>query len=506
MNVAGSKAILNNLVSAGLLSQDQFQIGLIQSKRTGDALDKTLVQLGFITETLLNNAIIENDQSSGFGVSSISLAGALPDPDALALISGDFARRYGLIPVSLKNQILVVATTDLYDLPARDRLQSQLGSDVSLQLVLAGEREISEASDRFYGFELSIDGILNEIETGELGDDAVSQTADYHQPVVRLVDAILSDAVKHRASDIHFEPEAGFVRIRYRVDGVMSQVRSFHIDYWAAIVVRIKVMAELNIAESRAPQDGQLSMNISGGDIEFRVSCMPTVHGENVVLRVLDRQKGIVPLDELGLKPEILQQLDKSMRRPEGLILITGPTGSGKTTTLYSMLNHKSNESINIMTLEDPVEYPMPLVRQTSVNEQVKLDFSSGIKSILRQDPDVILVGEIRDSHAAEMVFRASMTGHQVYSTLHSNSALGAISRLQDLGVTPDLIGANIISIVGQRLVRKLCLTCRVPEEALAELVAESAGQNKLLETARLDGYTTLADEAMRLVRSGGCK
>lgn len=536
MNVVSSKAILNKLVSAGLLSQDQFQIGLIQSKRTGETLDKTLVQLGFITETLLNNAIVENVQSNGFGVSSISLAGALPDPDALALISGDFARRYGLIPVSLKNKILVIATTDLYDLPARDRLQSQLGSDVSLQLVLASEREIAEATDRFYGFELSIDGILNEIETGKLGDDAGNQTADYHQPVVRLVDAILSDAVKHRASDIHFEPEAGFVRIRYRVDGVMSQIRSFHIDYWAAIVVRIKVVAELNIAESRAPQDGQLSMNISGGDIEFRVSCMPTVHGENVVLRVLDRKKGIVPLDELGLKPEILQQLDKSMRRPEGLILITGPTGSGKTTTLYSMLNHKSDESINIMTLEDPVEYPMPLVRQTSVNEQVKLDFSSGIKSILRQDPDVILVGEIRDSHAAEMVFRASMTGHQVYSTLHSNSALGAISRLQDLGVTPDLIGANIISIVGQRLVRKLCMTCRVPEEAddgacytsvgcrecgsgyrgrvavmevlrltpeLAELVAASAGQNKLLETARLDGYTTLADEAMRLVRSG---
>jgi len=528
--------ILNNLVSAGLLSQDQYQIGLIQSKRTGDALDKTLLQLGFITETLLNNAIVENDQSIGREVRSISLAGTLPDPDALALIPCDFARRYGLIPVSFKNRILVVATTDLYDLPARDRLRSQLDGDVSLQLVLAGEREIAEATDRFYGFELSIDGILNEIETGELVDDAVTHTDDYHQPVVRLVDAILSDAVKHRASDIHFEPEAGFVRIRYRVDGVMNQVRSFHIDYWAAIVVRIKVVAELNIAESRAPQDGQLSMNIAGGDIEFRVSCMPTVHGENVVLRVLDRQKGIVPLDELGLEPEILQQLNKSMQRPEGLILITGPTGSGKTTTLYSMLNHKSDESINIMTLEDPVEYPMPLVRQTSVNEQVKLDFSTGIKSILRQDPDVILVGEIRDSHAAELVFRASMTGHQVYSTLHSNSALGAISRLRDLGVTPDLIGANVISIVGQRLVRKLCTACRIPEEThdgtlyksvgctecgsgyrgrvavmevlrltpeLAEMVGAGVSKNKLLETARHDGYTTLADEAMRLVRSG---
>ena len=539
MQAAGSEVLFKSLVSDGLLSHDQYQIGLIQSKRSGDTLDKTLLKLGFVTETLLNNAIVDDNNSYGRKTRSVSLSGALPDSDALSLIPCDFARRFGVIPVSLKDAVLVVATTDLYDLPARDQLQSSVGSDISLQLVLASEREIAEAIDRFYGFELSIDGILHEIETGEVTHDADNQITDYHQPVVRLVDAILCDAVKHRASDIHFEPEAGFTRIRYRVDGVMRQIRSFHSDYWAAIVVRIKVLAELNIAESRAPQDGQLSMSIAGGDIEFRVSCMPTVHGENVVLRVLDRQKGIVPIEKLGLETEPLRQLNTSMERPEGLILITGPTGSGKTTTLYSMLNHKSDESINIMTLEDPVEYPMALLRQTSVNEQIKLDFSSGIKSILRQDPDVILVGEIRDSSAAEMVFRASMTGHQVYSTLHANSAVGAVARLQDLGVTPAVIGANVISIVGQRLVRKLCLTCRVIDESgeyntaiyqsagckecgwtgysgrvavmevlritpeLGELIGSDASNNQLLETARLDGYQTLADEAMRLVRSG---
>ena len=539
MEVSGSNALFKNLVSDGLLSRDQYQIGLIQSKRTGDTLDKTLLQLGFITETLLNNAIVEGDHNQGRKARSISLSGVLPDPEALSLISCDLARRYGVIPVSLKNQALVVATTDLYDLPARDQLQSSVGDELSLQLVLSGEREIAEATDRFYGFELSIDGILHEIETGEVVNDTDNLNTDYHQPVVRLVDAILSDAVKHRASDIHFEPEAGFVRIRYRVDGVMRQIRSIHSDYWPAIVVRIKVLAELNIAESRAPQDGQLSMSVSGGDIDFRVSCMPTVHGENVVLRILDRQKGIVPIENLGLDAETMRQLNTSMDRPEGLILITGPTGSGKTTTLYSMLNHKSDESINIMTLEDPVEYPMVLLRQTSVNEQIKLDFSSGIKSILRQDPDVILVGEIRDSSAAEMVFRASMTGHQVYSTLHTNSAIGAISRLQDLGVTSGIIGANVISIVGQRLVRKLCLTCRVADESkecdfisyqsvgckecgwcgyhgrvavmevlritpqINELISSDTSSNQLLETACLDGYSTLADEAMRLVRSG---
>ena len=539
MQSTGSNLLFENLVSGGILSRDQYQIGLIQSKRSGEPLDKTLLQLGFITETLLNNAIVEADHSNGRKARSINLSGALPDPAALALIPCDLARRYGVIPVSLEDQTLVVATTDLYDLPAQDRLRSVLSGEISLQPVLAAEREIAEATDRFYGFELSIDGILHEIETGEAVRDTDNHNADYHQPVVRLVDSILSDAVRHRASDIHFEPEAGFVRIRYRVDGVMRQIRSFHSDYWAAIVVRIKVLAELNIAESRAPQDGQLSMNISGGEIEFRVSCMPTVHGENVVLRVLDRQKGIVPLEKLGLDADTLQQLKTSMERPEGLTLITGPTGSGKTTTLYSMLNHKSDESINIMTLEDPVEYPMALLRQTSVNEQVKLDFSSGIKSILRQDPDVILVGEIRDSHVAEMVFRASMTGHQVYSTLHANSSLGAISRLQDLGVTSAVIGANVISVVGQRLLRKLCQACCVADEnngcdytcyrssgckecdwhgyqgrvavmevlritpQLGELIRSKAGSNQLLEVARLDGYETLADAAMRLVRSG---
>jgi len=281
---------------------------------------------------------------------------------------------------------------------------------------------------------------------------------------------------------------------------------------------------------------------VSGRSIEFRVSCMPTVHGENVVLRILDRQKGIVPLEKLGLQKKSLRELMVSMERPGGLILITGPTGSGKTTTLYSMLSHKSDERINIMTLEDPVEYPMPLLRQTTVNNQVKLDFSTGIKSILRQDPDVILVGEIRDSEVAEMVFRASMTGHQVYSTLHANSAVGAIARLKDLGVSPAFIGDSVIAIVGQRLVRKLCVKCRVPAsdmqsmedvlkpysaagcdecdgqgykgriavaevlrftDGLRELIVSDESASVISQHALQQGYTSLSMEAKRLVGSG---
>jgi len=536
-----SKDPFYRLTEAGLLSRDQLQIGLTESKRSGDSLDKSLLRLGFVTDSLL----VQADETHQRGMSRqgerINLPEVLPDPDALALIPADVARCHQLVPVSLRDKRLLVAVADLYDLPAQDKVRSLLDAADSPIFTVASAPEIASAIDRFYGFELSIDGILHEIETGEINHNILISDDDYHQPVVRLVDAILIDAVKSDASDIHFEPEAGFIRIRYRVDGVMRQIRSFHIDYWAAIVVRVKVLAELNIAESRAPQDGQLSMNVSGRSIEFRVSCMPTVHGENIVLRILDRQKGIVPLDKLGLHNHTLKKLTDSMERPEGLILITGPTGSGKTTTLYSMLAHKSDERINIMTLEDPVEYPMAMLRQTTVNEQVKLDFSSGIKSILRQDPDVILVGEIRDGEVAEMVFRASMTGHQVYSTLHANSAAGAIARLKDIGVTPSIISDSVISIVGQRLVRKLCLNCRVTaseptdegqcfthkpggcdscnsqgyrgriavievlrfNDVIRDLVVSDANVSAISEYAAQQGYSNLPMEAMKLVYGG---
>jgi type II secretory ATPase GspE/PulE/Tfp pilus assembly ATPase PilB-like protein len=220
-------------------------------------------------------------------------------------------------------------------------------------------------------------------------------------------------------------------------------------------------MAKMNIAETRAPQDGRISATMSGRVVDFRVASLPTTHGENIVLRILDRQKGIVPLDKLGLEDTTLDLLKRMIARPEGIIMVTGPTGSGKTTTLYSILNHINSDGINIMTLEDPVEYPMTLIRQTSVSEAAKLDFANGVRALMRQDPDAILVGEVRDKDTAEMAFRAAMTGHQVYTTLHTNSAVGAIPRLLDIGIVPDVMSGNIIGVVAQRLVRKLCRTCR---------------------------------------------
>jgi type II secretory ATPase GspE/PulE/Tfp pilus assembly ATPase PilB-like protein len=360
------------------------------------------------------------------------------------------------------NKRLTIAMTDTFNVVVLDQVSVHVGRDIDLIPVLAGEVEIEKCIDQFYGFELSVDGILREIETGEIDYQSLDAESDeYSQPVVRLVNALLSDAVKRRASDIHFEPEEGFLRFRYRIDGVLRQIRSIHKNYWSAIAVRLKVMAGMDIAETRAPQDGRISLSLSGRTVDFRVATLPTVHGENIVLRVLDRQSGIVALEKLGLMDEALNTLKIMVSRPEGIILITGPTGSGKTTTLYSILHYLNNESVNIMTLEDPVEYPTSMIRQTSASETSRLDFASGIRSMMRQDPDIILVGEIRDEDTASMALRAAMTGHQVFSTLHTNSALAAIPRLMDIGVKPDILAGNIIGIIAQRLVRKLCPVCK---------------------------------------------
>ncbi|MDJ0879663.1 MAG: GspE/PulE family protein, partial [Halieaceae bacterium] len=371
---------------------------------------------------------------------------------------------------------------------------------------------------------------------------------EYSQPMVRLVDSILSDAVKRGASDIHFEPESSFLRLRYRIDGVLHQVRSLHKDFWSAMVVRLKVMAGLNIAESRSPQDGRITLKVAGRLVDFRVSVQPTSYGENVVLRVLDRSRGIVPLEDFQLQDDTLALLKLLMSRPEGIILVTGPTGSGKTTTLYSMLAFRNSHEVNIMTLEDPVEYPMDMVRQTSIGDASKMTFASGIRSLMRQDPDIILVGEVRDAETAEMAFRAAMTGHQVFTTLHTNSALGAMPRLVDIGVKPDLMSGNIIGIVGQRLVRTLCEHCKQSREAeefekvilgvdeactvydavgcehcegrgyrgrrlvievlamdegFNELIAANATLGQLEQYARGRGFVNMADDGVRLIREG---
>jgi len=457
------------LIDEGILTPDQLEIALLEQKTSGsqEPLGKILVRLGFVSEE-----IIRDQLGRSLGHESIDLRRLVPDPRALSMIDQETARRLRVVPVALDEQTgqLVVAMHDVFDIVTLDRLTSMLSGEAEVKPVLAGSAEVEQAIDRFYGFEVSLDGILRELETGEQEADLQLETDRYSHPIVRLVDAILTDAVKKGASDIHFEPEEGYLRLRYRIDGVLQQIRVLHKRYWPGMLVRMKVMAEMNIAESRAPQDGHIQLSVAGREIDFRAATHPTIHGENLVLRILDKHKGIVPLDSLGLAADTLDAIRRMARRPEGILLVTGPTGSGKTTTLYSLLSHINEEKINIMTLEDPVEYPLPMVRQSAVNPSVKLDFAAGIRSLMRQDPDVILVGEIRDRETASMAFRAAMTGHQVLSTLHTSSAVGVFSRLRDIGVPTDLIAGNLIGIIAQRLVRRLCPACRKETEVGADM------------------------------------
>ncbi len=538
------------LIQKGVISEDQLRIALIEQKRSNEPLGKLLITLGFVTENTVREALSENLNQQSADLNSLVV-----DAIALKLIPKEVAKRYRVFPIVYERHSdnLILAMSDTNNIVALDQISAMLVKGITITPLLVGDSDIQRAIDQYYGFELSIDGILHEIETGEVNYSSMGSTSDeYSQPMVRLIDALLADAVQNGASDIHFEPEQAFLRIRYRIDGILRQIRSLHKSYWPAMAVRLKVISNMNIAETRAPQDGRISIKFSGRQIDFRASAQPTQHGENFVLRVLDRQKGIVPLDGLGLGEAELNVLKLMIARPDGVILVTGPTGSGKTTTLYSILNHINTESVNIMTLEDPVEYPMNMIRQTSVNESAKMGFADGIRSMMRQDPDIILVGEIRDKETAEMAFAAAMTGHQVYSTLHTNSAIGSVSRLLDIGIVPDIMAGNIIGIVAQRLVRKLCPHCRasftadalerrllgLPAEdqqprtlyravgcercahqgykgriaimellkmtpALDELVARRASSRELKNAAAAGGFHTLVDDGVRRVLEG---
>ncbi|HSR02850.1 MAG TPA: ATPase, T2SS/T4P/T4SS family, partial [Methylophilaceae bacterium] len=457
------------MVQQGLISQDQLRIALIEQEQNDIPLGRQLVRLGFVSENMVRDLVAQT-----IGQESIDLMTVVADADALKMVPEDFSRRYHLLPVAYEEstRTMIVAMADMFNVVALDQLRAMLGGQIQLKPLLAAEAQLEEYIDQFYGYELSVDGILREIETGEIDYQSLQTEGDeYTQPVVRLIGALLMDAVKKGASDIHFEPEFAFLRIRYRIDGVLQQVRSLHKSYWPGVSVRLKVISGMDIAETRSAQDGRLNMNLCGRPIDFRVSTHPTINGENIVLRVLDREKSIIPLERMGLRSSTLEELKLMMTRPEGILVVTGPTGSGKTTTLYSLLSHKNTEAVNIMTLEDPVEYPVSLMRQTSVSEVNKVDFANGIRSIMRQDPDIILVGEVRDEDTATMAFRAAMTGHQVFTTLHTNSALGAFPRLSDIGISSDIMSGNIIGVIAQRLVRVLCPHCKetakpTPEES----------------------------------------
>lgn len=448
-----SQTLTSTLLEKGILSSDQADVAYKEQRLQGITFEECLVNLGFISDAALAEVL-----SVTTGYDKISLNNMLFDPSLKRVIPREVAEQFCLIPLSLDEGILRIAIADIYNLSALDHLRHKVPSVREVIPLIASESEIHDAIDAYYGYDLSIPGLIREVEISSAltiaGDDAIN-------PTVRLVNAILLDAIKREASDIHFEPEGAFMRLRYRIDGLLSQISTLHTTYWPAICVRLKVMSNMNIAESRRPQSGRMTFYVGPREIDLRVASHPTVHGENIVVRILDKNRSLLSLDELGYSEEVIHQIKKALLRPEGIFIITGPTGCGKTTSLYSMLSYISTLQLNIMTLEEPVEYKLPLIRQSDVREQSGMNFTEGVRSILRQDPDIILIGEIRDPGTAQMALRAAMTGHQVFSTLHTNDALGSLPRLIDLGLTRPMLAGNLMAVVAQRLVRKLCRLCK---------------------------------------------
>jgi general secretion pathway protein E/type IV pilus assembly protein PilB len=533
------------LLGAGLIGEDQLRIALHEQQDRHRPLGHVLVELGFVSEAALREVLAARS-----GLPWVDLGAALAAPDAIARVPQALARRHRVLPLhyDARHQRLVVAMADAHDIVALDRLRAELGPQIHIELRLTGDGELGRAIDRHYGQVSSIEELVRGLEQHK-GNAGTSPRDP--QLIMRLVDTLLADAVSRGASDLHFEPEAGFLRIRHRIDGALCQVRALHRTCWPELAVRLKVLAGMDIAESRSPQDGRISLTIGGRPVDFRVATQPTLHGENIVLRILDRDKGIVPLEALGLTSTQAEDLAQVLARPEGLVLLVGPTGSGKTTTLYSILNHLSTEAVNIMTLEDPVEYPLAMIRQTQIGEASRLDFADGVRALLRQDPDVILIGEIRDTDTATMALRAALTGHQVFATLHANSVFGAVPRLVELGLGAELLAGNLTGILSQRLVRRLCPACctatpassedcarlGLPADApapmlheaigcpacdfrgyrgrlaiteilpfdaeLDELVARRAHTAALRATARRKGFRSLAEDGVRRVLDG---
>ncbi len=448
-----SQTLTSILLDKGILSSDQMDVALKEQRLHGNSFEECLINLGFISEIALAEAL-----SLASGCDKVNLKQTLLDPCLKELIPRDVAKQFCFIPLSMEEGVLRVAVADIYNLPAFDYLQHKVLHVRDVIPTIALESDILDAIDRYYGYDLSIPALIREVETASsltfsLNDDA--------NPTIRLVNSILIDAIKMNASDIHFEPEGTFMRLRYRVDGILVQICTLHSTYWPTICVRLKVMSELNIAESRRPQNGRMTFYVGRREIDMRVASHPTVHGENIVVRILDKSRSLLPLEELGYSEEVIEQIKKALRHPAGIFIITGPTGCGKTTSLYSMLSYISTLELNIMTLEEPVEYQLPLIRQSDVREQGGMSFADGVRSILRQDPDIILIGEVRDPPTAQMALRAAMTGHQVFSTLHTNDALGSIHRLIDLGLSRSMLSGNLMAVIAQRLVRKLCFSCK---------------------------------------------
>ncbi|MBM7622728.1 type IV-A pilus assembly ATPase PilB [Sporohalobacter salinus] len=482
------------LVDVGFITEEELQQALEWQKGTEKRLGTILREMQLVTDQDVMEAL-----EYQLGIPQVNLNKFIIDSNVIKMIPQSLAERHQAIPIKKEGNTLTVAMADPLDVLAIDDIR--IKTDCEVSPVIASKEGIQRAIEQYFGNEDIVNELVNEIDAQDIGQDIEAEENEEvdrlrqmvdEAPVVRLVNNIINDGVKMRASDVHIEPQEDRVQIRYRVDGILRNEMNIPKYTHSALVSRIKIMADLDIAERRKPQDGRVQMMIRDKEIDLRVSVLPTVEGEKVVIRILDKSSLMLNLDELGFLPEHLTEFKSMIKQPHGILLLTGPTGSGKTTTLYSALNQLNTEKENIITIENPVEYTLPGINQVQTNPKAGLTFASGLRSILRQDPDIVMVGEIRDKETAEIAIHAALTGHLVLSTLHTNEASGALTRLINMGIEPFLVASSVIGVVAQRLVRTICDDCKVKNEDLTV-------------DFNLGKYISSDQEVLELYEGSGC-
>ena len=476
-----SKLLGERLLEAKLISSQQLDLALREQRRTGKLIGETLQSLGFISEHDVSRFLAHDAHTETVDVRKLEI-----DPPILALIPVELAKEHVLIPIRREGNTLTIAMADPFDVIAISSVEQH--TRLNVEVLSAVGPAILEKINQVYVSGQSAERAIEQLMKIETDSGLLEDAA----PMITLVEQILSDGVKRGASDIHFEPDEKNFRIRMRVDGILQDYLLVPKDLQDSVIARIKVMAHLDVSETRLPQDGRMTLTLVGKRISLRVSALPTNFGESVVLRILDTGDTVMTIAKLGLSPRDTKCLIEAVAAPHGIVLVTGPTGSGKTTTLYAALNQVNVRQRSVFTLEDPIEYTLPYTRQTQIHERIGLTFANGLRTLLRQDPDVLLVGETRDQETAQLMTRAALTGHLVLSSLHTNDAVAAIPRLIDLGVEPFLLSSTLRLIIAQRLVRRLCVACRHPAPNSTELISKLP-------------FTCTPTEGQHLWRAQGC-
>lgn len=474
------------LISAGLISEDQLKQALGLQKQSGLKLGEVFIKEGFVTEEQVMGVL-----ETQLGIKSLDLTKFYIEPDAVHMVPEQICRKYTVLGVQVTNGQLVLAMKDPLDYFAMEDVK--LLVPLPVRQAIAREKDILQGIERFFSktvaekaamdFVKQYGGALRQTQSEAENVEDVSSA-----PIVRFINSIIENAVRNNASDIHIEPGEDDVRIRMRVDGILQESMRVGLETLHAVISRIKIMSNLNIAEKRLPQDGRISFLLEGRSIDLRVSTLPTVYGEKVVMRILDRTNFVLSKDKLGLEGQNIEKFERMIHKPYGIVLVTGPTGSGKTSSLYAMMSELNDVRKNIITLEDPVEYNLRGINQVQLNTKAGLTFATGLRSILRQDPDIIMVGEIRDAETAEIAVRSALTGHLVLSTLHTNDAPGAITRIVDMGIEPFLISSSIIGVIAQRLVRKICPFCKeeqLPDEREKRILGMAPDEDRAIYKGR---------------------